>query len=199
LKADRFFKLSDYQGIRYLRNAFFFYGLAFFVRFILGRIPNPLSASPEFYLSSIRWFFEFFVVLAGFFLSYSLFWKWIESEKKHHSIFNLSIFVLGVLAAVIALLDLFSHSAYFLYFSQILIFSFLVLMSSLNYAKDRKNAFKKYHMLTTVIGLFAWILNFFLEYFFHWNKTLQLGLYLLNVLFFLIFWYNIVRLTRGES
>ncbi|MFH1521631.1 MAG: hypothetical protein ABIF18_01605, partial [archaeon] len=36
LKTDRMFKLSDYQGLRYFRNAFFFYGLAFVVRFILG-------------------------------------------------------------------------------------------------------------------------------------------------------------------
>jgi hypothetical protein len=42
LKTDRLFKLSDYQGLRYFRNSFFFYSLAFFFRFILGVIPGKI-------------------------------------------------------------------------------------------------------------------------------------------------------------
>ena len=38
MKTDRLFKISSHQGIRYFRNAFLFYGIAFALRYVLGLI-----------------------------------------------------------------------------------------------------------------------------------------------------------------
>ena len=87
LKTDRLFKLSNHQGIRYLRNAFFFYGSAFFVRFILGTT-NIVGNYSQFYSVSIKILFEFSIVMAGFFLFYSLIWKRIEKRTQYNSLIN---------------------------------------------------------------------------------------------------------------
>jgi len=38
IKTNKLFKISSHQGIRYLRNAFFFYGIAFITRYFLGAV-----------------------------------------------------------------------------------------------------------------------------------------------------------------
>jgi len=73
LKTDRLFRISSHQGIRYFRNAFFFYGLAFIFRYILG---NPV------YFNQMRLVFEFFMIMGGFCLFYSLLWKRFEHSKE---------------------------------------------------------------------------------------------------------------------
>jgi hypothetical protein len=64
LKTHKLFHLSLHPGIRYFRNAFFLYGIAFFARYFLSLvIKQPLVTTS---------IFEFFIIMAGFFLLYSL-------------------------------------------------------------------------------------------------------------------------------
>ena len=192
LKTDRMFKLSDYQGLRYFRNAFFFYGLAFFVRFILGSVSTLAENSV--------YFFEFFIIAAGFFLLYSLIWKRIEREKSYHSFLNVRSGVLYTVALLIVLLNLILNTSFFMYFSQIALF---MAMSFISYQKwkkgGEKHLFLRYYSIIMILGLIAWILNMALDYFLNWNKVIQMGVYGLNILFFILFLYVITKITKSKN
>lgn len=192
LKTDRMFKLSDYQGLRYFRNAFFFYGLAFFVRFILGSVSTLAENSV--------YFFEFFIIAAGFFLLYSLIWKRIEREKSYHSFLNVRSGVLYTVALLIVLLNLILNTSFFMYFSQIALF---MAMSFISYQKwkkgGEKHLFLRYYSIIMILGLIAWILNMALDYFLNWNKVIQMGVYGLNILFFIFFLYVITKITKSKN
>ena len=94
VKTDRLFRISSHQGIRYFRNAFFFYGLGFILRYLLGTTTiNP---------TIMKIVFEFFLIMAGFFLIYSLLWKKLDNEKSDlSSLFNLRIFLFYSLTIII--------------------------------------------------------------------------------------------------
>jgi len=200
LKTDRMFKLSDYQGLRYFRNAFFFYGLAFVVRFILGGISNISGDYIWIYYVGIKFFFEFFIVAAGFFLLYSLIWKRFEQEKSHHSFLNIRSGILYTITLLIVLLNLSFNTSLFMYFSQIILFMVMSFISYIKYGRDGvKYRFLKYYVTIMVLGLIAWILNMALDYFLNWNKVVQIGVYILNVLFFFFFLYAITKITKNKD
>lgn len=198
LKTDRMFKLSDYQGLRYFRNSFFFYGLGFFTRFILGDI--PLFSEASIYFFNIKFFFEFFMVVAGFFLLYSLVWKNIEKEKSHNSLLNMKANIFYVVAFLVALLDSLFGISSFMYASQIILF---LAMSVVGYRKlrdgDESSTFSKYYFFIIVLGLIAWVINALLEYVFDWNKLVQIGVYGINFLFFFFFLYAIIKIVGRKN
>ena len=199
LKTDRLFKLSDYQGLRYLRNAFFFYGLAFFIRFILGAT-NTIESYGLTYSVSIKVLFNFSIIMAGFFLLYSLIWKKVEKKGQRNSLLNFNIGVLYLISIIITILDFSYSTDIFLYISQIVLFLVMSIVSYKNFIKEgRKFKFLKYYFLTMVLGLLAWILNTALFYFLNWNKVVQMQVYALNIIFFLFFLYGIIKIANTKN
>jgi len=194
LRSDRLFKISDYQGLRYLRNAFLFYGIGFFFKFILSGMRNPLSLGIKTYYLTVGIFAKFFFVLASFFLFYSLIWKHIEREKNYHSIFNLRMVPLYLISCLIVLLDSMTKIGIF-ELSQVLIFLIMTMILFSNLSS--KNLAKRNYFFVMVIGLFANIVNFISfvrpEFF---GTLLKSYLYILNSAFFLFFFYFSYRATR---
>ena len=94
IKTDRLFHLSLHNGIRYFRNAFFFFGIGFISRYFLMIFPS---------YSVNKIIFEFFMIVAGCFLLYSLLWKRIESFGKeyHSSLFNPYVLVFYLMSFII--------------------------------------------------------------------------------------------------
>ena len=190
MKTDRLFNLSLHQGIRYLRNAFFFYGIGFIIRSLL-----EIQSLPYRFLNIL---FEFFLVMAGFFLLYSLLWKRFEANKKYpSSLFNPWIVLFYSLALVIALIDNLWGMYYFMFFSQILLFTFASVISFRNYKNDgRKHKFLKFYFMAMLLSLLAWILNALAALYLNWNQGLVMNIYALNIIFFLLFLYGIVKVTK---
>ena len=198
LKTDRLFKLSDYQGLRYFRNAFYFYGLGFFTRFILGSISEIVNKS--FYFLSIKFFFEFFMATAGFFLLYSLIWKHSKQNKKHHSFLNRGAFLFYSLAFLIATIDSIKNTNLIIYLSQIILFAILAIIGYKKLLLEkRKHKSQIYYFIIIIVGLLAWILNTILEYFLNWNKIAQIIVYSMNILFFVFFLYAIKKVTDKKN
>ncbi len=200
LKTDRLFKLSNHQGIRYFRNAFFFYGSAFFVRFILGGLSDPIPHYEELYFTSIKLIFEFSIIMAGFFLFYSLIWKQVEKKTKHNSLLNFNIGVLYLVSIIITLLDFSLNTDLFMYTSQIILFAIMSVISYKNYIKgEKQHKFLKFYFIVMIIGLITWVLNTALFYYFDWNKVVQMQAYGLNIIFFLVFLYGIIKITKTKN
>lgn len=197
LTADRFYKLSLHQGIRYFRNAFFFYGVAFIVRYTFG-IFSDFSIN---YSYVLRGLFEYFIVMAGFFLFYSLVWKKFEplKEKDTSSLFNLKMIIFHLMAVIITVLDILWNTYYSMFSSQIIIFFYALIISYLNYRRNgRQHKFLKFYFIAMLLSFTAWLLNFLAASYFEWNREILLGIGVINVIFFLLFLYGVKKVTQKK-
>jgi len=185
-RTDKLFRLSSYQGIRYFRNAFFFYGLAFIVRYFIGVSFNHIL---------VKIFFEFFIIMAGFFLLYSLIWKKFNIQKS--SLFSPVISLFYLMTILIVFLDCTWNTNYFMLGSQIILFTIASIISFTNYInKGNKHKFLKFYFLAMLLNLIAWILNTFAILFLNWNQNLLINIYGINIIIFLLFLFGVIKLTR---
>ncbi|MDP2628455.1 MAG: hypothetical protein Q8P15_00990 [Nanoarchaeota archaeon] len=194
LKTNRLFKLSFHQGIRYFRNAFFFYGIAFLFRYIFGALAFYGYITYQFW---IKMLFEFFLVMGGFFLLYSLLWKKIEPEHKpfYSSLLNFNIVIFYLMAIVIVVLDYLWKSYSFMFISQIILFICMSIVTGIKIKKDKgKHKFLKFYFTAIILILVAWILNSALQ-FFAWSKGVLIDIYIINIIFFLLFLYSVIKIT----
>jgi len=194
IKTDKFFKLSLHQGIRYFRNAFFFYGIAFIGRYIFGLFSDMNWQSAL----VIGFLFEYFLIMAGFFLLYSLIYKKIESPKEQHltSLMNSKIIVFHVMAIILAILDQIFKGYSFMFFSQMIIFACASYIAYKNFKKNSKKEFPKFYFLATIIGFVAWSLNFAVALYLHWNQGILINIGMMNIVFFLLFLYGVLKVTQ---
>jgi len=193
LKTDKLFRISSHKGIRYFRNAFFFYGIAFFIRYFIG------SHYVYCYNCFVRGMFEFFIIMAGFFLLYSLLWKKIESPTDGYSssFFNGKIVLFYLMAIVIVFLDYLWVGHYFMFFSQIVIFISISAISYINYKiNGARYKFLKFYLLAMILSLIVWLLNAFTTLYFNWNRGVLINTYIINMLIFLLFLYGVFKVTR---
>lgn len=192
IKTDRIFRISFHQGIRYFRNAFFFYGIAFILRY-------SLNYGSYFFI--IQPLFKFFMIMGGFFLLYSLLWKKFETNKgSRSSFFNLIIFVFYIVTLIIIFLDYLWATYYFMFFSQIILFGLASIISCINYKKDRgKHKFLKLYFIIMVLSFFVWLFNFVFGTFFNWRLRWLANVYALNIIVFLIFLYGVIKLTKKQN
>lgn len=191
-KTNKLYKLSMHNGIRYFRNAFFFYGLGFVLRYFLG-----FFIAKELVIDVV---FEFFLIMAGFFLLYSLIWKKFETKPGNmfSSLLNPRIIVFYILTIMVIILDAMWTTYYFMFVSQIIIFLFASGISLRNYIKDNnQHPFLKFYFIAMLISLIAWILNALAATFFSWNLLAMADIYLLNLIFFLLFAYGVVKVTKN--
>ncbi len=194
LRTNKLFQLSLHQGIRYFRNAFFFYGGAFIMRYVLG-VFGYIVGSLEYYLI-IKAIFEFLLIMAGFSLLYSLVWRRFESLKgSFSSLFNPRFFIFYIMALVIVLLDALWETYFFMFLVQIILFAFASILSYSNYAKSKQRGFLKLYFFVIVLNLIAWIANFFVAAFFSWDQKGIIGVYILNIIIFFLFLYGVIKVT----
>jgi len=196
LKTDRFYKLSLHQGIRYFRNAFFFYGIAFVVRYIFGFF-SDLSMNSY----VLRIFFEYFLIMAGFFLFYSLVWRRFESSKEEYtsSLFNTKIAIFHVMALIISVFDFLWQTYYVMFLSQIIIFICASAISYVNYKnKGGQHKFLKFYFVAMLLGFTAWFLNFLAASYFEWYPGILINIGIINVTFFLLFLYGVIKFTQRK-
>ncbi len=196
-KSHRLFKLSSYEGIRYFRNAFLFYAIAFIFRYIGGSFIFYGIVDAN-YTDLIRIVFEFFLIIAGFFLLYSLLWKRIEGSRgSFSSILNLRILVFYGMAFIITILDYTWNSYYFMFFSQIIIFICAAVISYINYIVDgKKGKFLKFYFLAMILALISGILNTAVAAYLNWDRGVLFFVYIINILIFLLFLYGIIKITN---
>lgn len=196
VKSDRLFRLSLHQGIRYFRNAFLFFGVGFLIRYLFGA--EFFSNLIPFYNLILTPLFEFFFIMAGFFLIYSLLWKKFESvAKSRSSLVNIRIIVFYMIALVLVLLDYIWDVYYFMFFSQILVFVFATIISFLNYQRNGyKHKFLKFYFLAMLMILAAWVLNALAALYFNWNQNVIITVYALNLIIFLLFLWGVIRVTK---
>ena len=197
LRVDKLFRLSLHQGIRYFRNAFFFYGLAFIVRYVFGALIFYELIIGKYSLV-VTIIFKYFLIMAGFFLLYSLLWKKLEITNKNYysSLFNPKITIFYIMALVIVFLDYFWQTHYFIFISQIILFTIASGISYLNYNRGKQeHKFLKFYFVAMILALAAWIFNS-ISALLEWNQGFLINSYLSNIIIFLLFLYGVINATR---
>ena len=201
LKTNKLFKLSLHQGIRYFRNAFFFFGLAFGFRYILGsRIISEILISNKNYFIMII-LFEFFLIMAGISLFYSLIWRKFEKSDQgsFSSLFNGKMFLFYLMAIIISVLDYLWASYLLMFASQIILFGFASVISYINYRKKgEKHKFLKYYFVAMILIFSVWILNALLVLYLDWNRAVLGNVYLINIFVFILFLFGVIIVTRKK-
>jgi len=195
-RADKLFRLSTHQGIRYFRNAFFFYGLGFVLRYMLGLLIS-LEVLDSIYLPFTNLVFEFFLIMAGFFLLYSLIWRKLDITEATSSLFNSKISIFYLMSLIIVISDYMWNIFFFMFISQILLFLIASMIALANYVrKGKQHKFLKFYLAAMVLSLAAWVLNFFAALSLAWNPAILMSVYILNVVIFLLFLYGVVKVTK---
>lgn len=200
VKTDKFFRLSMHKGIRYFRNAFMFYGIAFILRYVYGVFSD--SGFEIGYLYAAKTIFEYLFVMAGFFLLYSLVWRKFEKTREDYasSLFNAKIAVFHAMALILAIMDAVWQTYNFMFISQIVVFFFASVVSLTNYKNgNKRHKFLKFYPFAMLLGLAAWILNFLAETYFNWDHSLLIGVGAADVVFFLLFLYGVIKLTKTNG
>jgi hypothetical protein len=152
LYLNRINRLANHKGIGYFMKAFLFYGMAFFMRFMIYSTKEmiPKNYSILLFLGVLA--YEYFLCAAGFYLAYSMVYKNFSENRM--------IFLHGV-AVIIAVLDIkFFHM--FLYASQFAVLAYAILLSYGNYMqakKSGKNRIESIYFTALVLILLAYIIN----------------------------------------
>ncbi|MBU1129066.1 MAG: hypothetical protein KJ949_00350 [Nanoarchaeota archaeon] len=197
LRTHRLFKLSSHQGIRYFRNAFLFYGIGFLVRYILGAFLFFNLINPA-YRAIITGLFEYFLIMAGFFLLYSLIWKNIEGEstKYSSSLINPKISLFYIMALILVILDCFWGGLSFMLLSQVVLFAVATIISYMNYSEGKKQfKFRKFYFVAMLLNFLAWLSNTLVVFFFKGNQNMIINIYFLNLIIFFLFLYGVIKVT----
>jgi len=195
IKTNKFFKLSLHQGIRYFRNAFLFYGIAFAIRYFLGAFVDMSGL----YYTTTKMAFEYFIIMAGFFLLYSLIWKKFEKPREDYtsSLFNIKTAIFHLMAIVIVVLDNLWQTYFFMFSSQIIIFIYTAVISYLNYKNNGKqHKFLKFYFISMLLGFSAWLLNLLVALYLEWDKNILIDIGILNIIFFLLFLYGVIKVIK---
>ena len=196
-RSDRLFKLSGHGGIRYFRNAFFYFGIAFFIRYSLGFLLNLGILNFRFNIF-VKPLFEFFLIMAGFFLIYSLIWKKFETKEPDYysSLLNGKILIFYLMTLIMVVLDFVWSTYNFLFLSQIIIFLFSTSISYNNYKKKSDKYFPKFYFIAMLLFLIAWILNGLGSLFLGLNQELVIIIHLFNLIIFGVVLYGVLKVTR---
>ena len=192
-RSNKFFKLSLHNGIRYFRNAFLFFAVGFFIRYIVKFI-IPENYFPH-YNIIITSLFEFFLITGGFFLLYSLMWGKFEVKKgSRSSLLNFRVVIFYTLSVIIVLLDYLWSTLYFMFALQIIIFLYASIISFTKINKNKQRQFPKLYFIAMLLALFAWTLNA-LVILLGLGLFSMINIYIFNLIFFLLFLYGVVKVT----
>jgi len=174
-----------------------FFSIAFIIRYIIGGFINFGIIDAD-YSMLIILLFEFFLLMGGFFLLYSLLWKKIEGTRgSYSSILNLRVIIFYIIALIITILGYLWNSYYFLFISLIIIFILAAVISAVNYYRNgKKGSFLKFYFIAMILGLIAWIINAVTAAFLNWERSALVYVYSINIIIFLLFLYGIIKITR---
>lgn len=189
------YKLSSYKGIKYFRQSFLFFAIAYFFRYSIRFILSffnirtiheflPISLGPMGPLT--LFLFMYFSSMAVFYLLYSVMWKkWNGNSKM--------IYILHTIAVILSLASIISRRNDILLGINLLL---LVIISFVYYIahKDSKTKKKGHNLYAVYMLLFVfWILNIIDILIPSLLQQFQLLIYLASSGIFLAILYRVLK------
>jgi len=154
-KTKEVYDLTKYEGIRYFRNAFIFFGLAYIARFALPFL--QLSGAAFGIITQRIMVFPLFMVIVSylstmaiFYLTYSTIWKKI----KYKNFITLS----NITAAALSIIAFLTRSPFILSMLQFLLLVFAIIITAKKHKKGKKKSYIKALYFSV---FFFWLINLF--------------------------------------
>lgn len=191
-RTRKLFSFSSYKGIRYISSAFLYLAVGFILRFIVMLSKNSLGTIKTFGLLTLL--MEFFLIMPGLLLLYSLVWQGFE--RSLFSRRSIALVLLHLIAAVIAVADWYLGSLILLYSSQIIAFAVASVLSFQRYTRKRNNFMQMYFMAMVLFWL-VWVINLIAQYTIDMIPAMRLYAYGFTVAGLLMFFYMTIKLTSG--
>lgn len=186
------YELSQYKSIKYFRNAFLYFALAYFSRTIIKvilihfKVARVLEFSPRIWGPITLFIFVFFSTMAIFSLLHSIIYKHFKDSKIQSIIFP-------VFSAVLALLTILTHDRRIYLAINMLL---LVIILATIYKARKENQKKTNTLYITYILLFIfWLLNIIDILIPDFLQGIQLLIYLASSGIFLSILYKVIKKT----
>ncbi|VVB77650.1 Uncharacterised protein [uncultured archaeon] len=188
------YELSSYKGIKYFRQAFLFFAIAYFFRYsirfllLLFNMSDMPEISPMFVGSISLFIFLYSSSMAIFYLLYSVMWKrWSHSKLK--------IYLFNLLALVIALIGTFLRGIETNLALNMILLIFICFVLFIAY-KDSKNKQKGKSLFIIYLILFIfWVLNVIDILIPRFLQIYRLVIYIVSILLFMIILYKVLKKT----
>ncbi len=181
-KANAFYRLSHHEGLRHFRNTFVYFGLAYLVRYVeyvvLGDVASWMHIP-----------FGFLMSIAGFSLIRSMEWKCVSRPWW---------LLTYAIAVLIPVLDLIVGIPYFLFLSQIALFTYGVILAKQRYQPNARGV-RQVHLIVMVLFLLGWIVNFIGQMLYNTYPVIVLYVYVITSAIFVLFVFAIMRVHRGKA
>lgn len=186
------YDLTSYKGIKYFRQAFLFFAIAYFFRFIIQFIVMSFNLQEilEIYPLALGYFalfiFMYLSSISIFYLIYSMSWKKFKEKSRMPFVFH-------IIAIIIALASIFFHNEiFYIGLNILLLVSAIILVGIASY--NQKHKPKKNNLLTTYLLLFIFfILNVFNILVPIFLESLKLVIYLVSLGIFLTILYKVLK------
>ncbi|MFT4305191.1 MAG: hypothetical protein ACMXX8_03785 [Candidatus Woesearchaeota archaeon] len=195
-KTRKLYIFSKYENLRYFSNAFLFFSLAFFVRFIYFTAQNfkqSLFSEILLYNNYLLILFEFLFLLPGFYFLISLLYKKIIKLKKVYQYYIWCFSI--ILFLLISVIDYFFITFLFMYILATIIFFLNTLISYKNYL-NKKSLYGQIFSISMMLILISWILNFATQNLVHQYPIIRYYIYLINVTALIIIFYIVNKLMK---
>jgi hypothetical protein len=188
------YELSSYKGIKYFRQSFLFFAVAYFFRYFIKFFIDILSFKFDadilrgVFLEISLFIFLYSSAMAVFYLLYSVMWKkWNHSKTR--------IFLFNIFALLIALIGTLIRGEVIPIVINIILLIFVYLVLYVAY-KDQRDKKKGTSLFVIYLLLFIfWILNVIDVMIPRFLQIFQLGIYLVSILLFMIILYKVISKT----
>jgi len=185
------YKLSSYKGLKYFREAFFFFALVYFFKsfirffiFFLGRKEIFEIASS---LGNLSLFiFIYASSIAVFYLVYSVMYKKWNHEKT-------IIPTLHITAVIIALISMITRSSRIILGIEIILFISLTIITFISHKNTKKPNNLRFIYLLILIFFFLNIIDLITPNF----RAFQIFIYLFSIAIFIGILYKVLRKVGG--
>jgi hypothetical protein len=186
-RTKKLYDLTYHKGIKSFRDAFFYWGLAFFVRY-LGYISLQLPTHIRFIATTISSLIFFYgLSMAGFSLVYSLIWKNLIQGK---------FYLLHITAIIISILNIF-YVPNLMFYSQFVILFYGIGISYSNYKKEgQKHKFLQLYFIGLILAFAGYMVNFLSDLIIPYFESIIFYSYSLTICVFLIFVYGVIKVVK---
>jgi len=183
-KTRELYELTSHKGIKYFRNTFLFFGMAYLIRFVMNlihslRIDHRLFEPFGFGIFEGALFvMAYLSSMALIYLIYSIAWKEVGGFLKNKS------YLLHLLAIIIALFSMTERGPFIFLGFQSLLFILLAVIGYISYRKDKKKKHSNIYLLYLLI--FAlWIVTNIMSFVVLFSPIIGLTIYAVSVIVFI--------------
>lgn len=189
LSTKELYELSSYKGIKYFRNTFLFFGLAFFSRIIIKFAMDILGSGNLFDIRSKFLLGNLGIALFIYFSTLSVLALLYSSAHKYFELKNINFELSYILVGIITLVFIFIRTpGVYLIVNLIL----LILVSISVYLSRDKASSKGFYIINLLLLVF-WILNFIDLLVPNFLRGFQMLIYLASISVFFIILYKVLK------